>query len=146
MDWREELNAVYRERHLLGLSVTRHPLAVMRPWLQGLGFITAQDLKAMKHGAPVHLAGEVVMVHTPPMRDGSRVFFTTIEDETGLVDLALFPRDQPRNAQVLLASPIVLVWGTLTRRGEKDSLITVRRVSAPPMRLPRKTKAAPRGE
>ncbi|MBI4800435.1 MAG: hypothetical protein HY794_17225 [Desulfarculus sp.] len=140
------MRRLYRERHLLGLSVSQHPLAVMRPWLQGLGFITAQDLKGKPHGAPVHLAGEVVIVHTPPMRDGSRVFFTTIEDETGLVDLALFPRDQPRNAQVLLANPIVLVWGTLTRRGDKDSLITVRRVNAPPLRLPGKAKAAPRGE
>lgn len=94
----------------------------------------------------MRLAGEVVIVHTPPMRDGSRVFFTTIEDETGLLDLALFLRDQPRNAQALLAHPIVLVWGTLTRRGVNDALITVRRVGAPPLKLPGRRKAAPRGE
>ena len=131
---------------MLGLTISQHPLAIMRPWLQGLGFVTARDLKEVKHGGSVHLAGEVILIHTPPMRDGSRVFFTTIEDETGLIDLALFPRDQPRNAQTLLANPIVLVWGTVTRRGVTDLLITVRRVNAPPVRLPGKSMAAPRGE
>lgn len=63
MDWRKDLRDLYRQRHLSGLSISQHPLAVMRPWPQRLGFITAQDLKAVKHGAPLHLSGEVVVVH-----------------------------------------------------------------------------------
>ncbi|CAO0820038.1 hypothetical protein DFAR_1310021 [Desulfarculales bacterium] len=60
----------------------------------------------MARGAPVRLAGEVMTVHPPPRRDGSLAFFTTIEDEIGLVDLTLSPRDQTRNAQTLLDHPI----------------------------------------
>ena len=143
--WRQKLQRLYRERHLLGLTVSEHPLAIMRPWLDRRGFITARALRDLPAWARVKLAGEVVIVHTPPQRDGRRVIFVTMEDETGLIDVALFPSHQGRNARVMLAHPLILVWGQLSRRGEKDNLVVVHRVDPPPLKLPGSARAAPRG-
>jgi error-prone DNA polymerase len=146
MAWRESIRQLYRERHLLGLTVSGHPLAELRPWLDARGYATARGLRELAAGAAVRVAGEVVLVHTPPMRSGQRVFFTTIEDETGLVDLALFPRHQPGNGKVLLEEPLVLVRGRLNRRGRRDILVVAEAVARPPLKLPGRKRAAPRGE
>ncbi len=118
----------------------------MRPWLKSRGFLSAQELRKRPTGAPVAIAGEVIIVHTPPMRDGRRVMFITLEDETGLMDLAIFPANQPGNSQAVLANPIILVWGQLSRRGVKDAMVVAKRVRPAPVRLPGRAKAAPRGE
>ena len=146
MTWQKKLQEMYRERHLLGLNIKCHPVEVMRPWLNQNGFCRAIDLRQMQAQQYVKLAGEVVIVHTPPQRDGTRVFFTTMEDETGLIDLVLFPRNQKGNSRVMLAHPLLLIWGKLNRRGEKDNLVVVNRVAPAPVRLPQKAIAAPRGE
>jgi len=146
MAWQEEIRRLYRERHLLGLTVSGHPLAALRPWLAPRGYTTARGLRELAAGARVGVAGEVVIVHTPPMRSGERVFFCTIEDETGLVDLALFPRHQRVNGRRLLEHPLVLVWGRLNRRGAADILLVAEKVLPPPLRLPGRKRAAPRGD
>ncbi|MCB2189213.1 MAG: hypothetical protein KQJ78_22580 [Deltaproteobacteria bacterium] len=146
MDWQERLTQIHRERYLLGLQVSQHPLEAMRPWLAERGFATARDLRLLRAGSPVKLAGEVIIVHTPPQKNATRVIFTTIEDETGLLDLALFPRQQPGNARVLLSHPLILVWGRLSRRGSKDALVAVNRILPPPLDLHATPRAAPRGD
>ena len=118
----------------------------MRPWLRGQGFLSAQELRKRPSGNLIAIAGEVIIVHTPPMRDGRRVIFITLEDETGLMDLAIFPDKQAGNSQAALGSPIILVWGQLSRRGVKDAMVVVNRVRPAPVRLPGRAKAAPRGE
>jgi DNA polymerase III alpha subunit len=130
----------------MGLTVSGHPLAELRPWLRPRGFISAAQMKSLEAGSPVRLAGEVIIIHTPPQRNADRVIFATLEDETGLIDLALFPRDQGGgNTKALLAHPLVLVWGTLSRRGRKDALVVATRISGPPLPLPHRVRAAPRG-
>jgi error-prone DNA polymerase len=146
MSWQEQLRALYQERRLMGLTVSGNPLAVLRPWLKQRGFVSAAGLRSLPGGAAVRLAGEVAIVHTPPQRDKQRVIFITIEDETGLVDLALFPRDQADNTRLVLAHPLILVRGLLSRRGKRDALVVVQRVAPPPIHLPGRARAAPRGE
>ena len=140
------MQALYEERHFLGLTVSEHPLALLRPLLKKRGYVSARDLRGLPAGRYVKLAGEVVIVHTPPMRNAKRVIFTTIEDETGLVDLAVFPRHQQGNTRVILANPLILVEGRLNRRGINDVAVAVHRVRPAPLELPGKNRAAPRGE
>lgn len=142
----KRLLTLYEERRLTGLCISEHPLAVLRPWLKARGFITARQMRLLPAGRPVALAGEVVLVHTPPMRNGKRVMFATLDDETGMIDLALFPARQPGNSKVLLANPLVLVRGTVSRRGRCDVMLLAHSVHPPPVPLKARKHAAPRGE
>jgi DNA polymerase III alpha subunit len=144
--WQDELKRLYRERHLTGLTWSGHPLAALRPWLGERGFVSAAQARDLDTGARVKLAGEVVIAHTPPQRDTTRVIFVTVEDETGLMDLAISIPDQAINAWVVRAYSLVLVWGRLARQGEKDVLVCVHKVSPPSLWLGGKRRAAPRGE
>jgi len=128
------------------MTVSAHPLQVMRPWLAAQGFCTARDLRRVSTNRLVKVAGEVVIVHTPPQRNLTRVIFVTIEDETGMIDCAIFPSNQQGNVRPVLAHPLVLVWGRLSRRGEKDGLVGGDRVAPAPVDLPGGSRAAPRGE
>lgn len=59
-------------------------------FLKELGVLSAQRLRAAQHGQTVLVAGAKAATQTPPIRSGKRVIFTTLDDGTGLVDLAFF--------------------------------------------------------
>jgi error-prone DNA polymerase len=54
--------------------------------------------------------------------------FVTLEDETGLIDLAVFPKAQERYARTLLNKIIVLVEGQVSRQGARDVSVGAQRV------------------
>jgi len=96
---REILREVVRDERLMGLFLHHHPVAAFRDDLTLAGYTTAEHLRDFKDGDRVKVAGRVVIVHTPPTKSGVRVMFVTLEDETGLIDLAVFPKAQERYAR-----------------------------------------------
>jgi len=98
-----------------------HPLAALRPRLAKQGVVTARDLRRIPSGRKVRVTGLLVIVHMPPTKSGKRVIFITLDDETGLMDLAVFPKAQTGSARALLTSEVQTVEGRLQRRG-KDGL------------------------
>jgi len=120
----------YSEASSMSVSCSGHPLAVLRPCLAADGIVTAKDLRRIPSGRRVRVTGLIIIVHTPPTRSGKRVIFITMEDETGLVDLVMFPKVQAHAARPILTSEVVTVEGVLQREG-KDGLsisITVEKV------------------
>lgn len=102
-----------------------HPLTALRPRLAQEGIVTARELRRIPSGSTVRVTGILVIVHTPPTRSGKRVMFVTMEDETGLMDLVMFPKAQQECARPILTSEVVTVEGRLQRDGKNGISISI---------------------
>lgn len=100
----------------MGLSLGRHPLALLRSELQRQGFVTAEDLRDMTEHDPVRIAGLVITRQRPGSAGG--VIFVTLEDETGHVNLIVWPQLAERQRQALLGSRLLAVRGRIQRQGD----------------------------
>jgi error-prone DNA polymerase len=125
---RDLLKEVLKDERLFGLFLHHHPVAAFRDDLTAAGYTTAEGLRQRKDGDWVKVAGRVIIVHTPPTKSGVRVMFVTLEDETGLIDLAVFPKAQERCARTILSKVIVLAEGQASRQGARDVSVVAQRV------------------
>ncbi|MFD0418881.1 DNA polymerase III subunit alpha [Streptomyces sp. NPDC127108] len=121
MDSSEQLAA---ELDVLGMDVSRHLLEDHRSLLADIGATPAAELPRLRHGATVLVAGVKVATQTPPIRSGKRVIFATLDDPTGLSDLAFFEDSHAQCAHTVFHSNLLLVRGTLTRRPPRAFSIT----------------------
>jgi len=97
-----------------------HPLASLREALQAQGLGSrmpewigrdARSLAAMRHGSRVCYAGLVICRQRPGTARG--VTFMTLEDETGFVNVVLWPRVFARHATLAKTATFLGVTGTL---------------------------------
>ncbi len=93
----------------MGLTLRRHPLALLRERLAARGAIPAADLRARSNGAPVAAAGLVITRQRPASASG--VTFVTLEDESGQVNLVVWRRVAESYRAALLESRLLLVHG-----------------------------------
>ena len=108
----EEMAWDYRA---LGLSLKRHPLAVIRPHLSQQGYGVASALAAKASGAKAKLAGLVVTRQRPGSANG--MVFLTLEDEDGVANLVIRPPILERYRAIVLTGRLVGVEGTIERDG-----------------------------
>jgi error-prone DNA polymerase len=100
----------------LGLTLRRHPLAVIRDLLDRRGLLSAQAVWDTAHAETVRTAGLVVCRQCPSSSSG--VIFATLEDETGNSQVIVWPRLAERQRRVLLTARLLGVTGTVQREGE----------------------------
>jgi error-prone DNA polymerase len=105
----------------LGLSLGRHPLALLRDRLQRDRLLTAAELGRLPHGRLVRAAGLVLNRQRPGTASG--VTFLTLEDETGHVNVVVWRDLAERQRRELLGARLLAVYGTLERQGEVAHLI-----------------------
>ena len=108
----------------LGLTLGRHPLALLRERLQRQRMLTAAELKALPHGRLARVTGLVTGRQRPGTASG--VTFVTLEDETGMVNVIVWRDLAERQRKELLRSSLLTVYGTLEREGEVVHLIAGR--------------------
>ncbi|MFF3271418.1 DNA polymerase III subunit alpha [Streptomyces chrestomyceticus] len=113
----EKLSA---ELGVLGMDTTRHLMSDHREFLAELGAVPAKRLREVEHGETVLVAGAKAATQTPPIRSGRRVIFTTLDDSTGLVDCAFFDDSHEACAHTVFHSWLLLVRGTVQRRGPRS--------------------------
>lgn len=94
-----------------GLTLRRHPLAVLRPRLDRLRVQQASHLARIPNGHEVRVAG--IVTHRQRPGTASGVVFMSLEDETGLSNLIVWPRVLEQQRQPLLASSLIIVAGEL---------------------------------
>ena len=94
-----------------GHSVQGHPLSVLRPQLQRLGLPTAAQIRGMKDGQRLRYAGIVICRQRPGTANGT--VFMTLEDETGFVNLVLWPRIFEEQGLVARGAVVLGVTGKL---------------------------------
>ncbi|MDQ0797223.1 DNA polymerase III subunit alpha [Streptomyces sp. B1I3] len=108
------------ELGVLSMDVSRHLMGDHHAFLEELGALSAKRLREARHGETVLVAGAKVATQTPPIRSGRRVVFTTLDDGTGLVDLAFFEDSHASCAHTVFHSWLLLVRGVVQRRGARS--------------------------
>ncbi|HTL10703.1 MAG TPA: error-prone DNA polymerase, partial [Chitinophagaceae bacterium] len=98
------------------LSLKAHPVSFVRPSLQQLHIVAATDMANMQDGAPIKIAGLVLVRQRPGTAKG--VCFITIEDETGCANLVVFENIFSTYRKAVLQSKLLMVEGRLQREGE----------------------------
>ncbi|WP_330329648.1 DNA polymerase III subunit alpha [Streptomyces sp. NBC_00536] len=117
LDEAERLSA---ELGVLGMDASRHLMGDHHAFLAELGVIPARALRTAAHGRTVLVAGAKAATQTPPVRSGKRVIFTTLDDGSGLVDLAFFDDSHAACAHTVFHSFLLLVRGVVQRRGPQS--------------------------
>jgi error-prone DNA polymerase len=107
-----------------GLTLGRHPLALLRGRLEARGMLTAAALREARHGATVRTAGLVITRQRPGSANG--VTFVTLEDETGYVNLIVWEHVAERERRALVGSRLMGVAGELQLEGEVMHVIARR--------------------
>jgi error-prone DNA polymerase len=108
----------------LGLSLGRHPLALLRPRLSRRGLLSAAAVQAREHGSPAHVAGLVTCRQRPDTASG--VIFVTLEDETGCVNVVVWRDLIEHQRRALLGARLLAVEGRIERDGDVVHLIAGR--------------------
>jgi len=95
----------------MGLSVGRHPMALRRDELAMRGVVRAIDLRAIRQGRRVRVAGMVITRQRPGTAKG--FVFLTLEDETGIANIIVRPDLFTRDRLVIVEEPFLIVEGLL---------------------------------
>jgi error-prone DNA polymerase len=117
----EEIVADYRS---LGLTLGRHPLALLRNHLEKLKIVKAENLSLLPHGRRVRTAGLVTCRQRPDTASG--VVFVTLEDESGCVNVVVWRSLLERQRRELLGARLLGVEGVIEREGRVVHLIARR--------------------
>ena len=108
----ENMVADYRA---LGLSLARHPLALLRGELTAFRVQPAAVLRDYPNGRLARASGLVTHRQRPETAKGT--VFVTLEDETGAVNVIVWPRVADAQRTALLGATLLTVYGTWQREG-----------------------------
>ena len=114
----EDLLADYRST---ALSLKSHPLALLREQLAAFRVQPARVLNGYRHGQLARASGLVTHRQRPETAKG--VIFVTLEDETGAVNVIVWPQVAEAQRKPLLASTLLTVYGVWQCEGEVRHLI-----------------------
>jgi error-prone DNA polymerase len=107
-----------------GLTLGRHPLALLRPVLRHRRTMTAEELQQQPHGSRVRACGLVTMRQRPMTASGT--VFLTLEDETGYVNAVIWPRLFEKQRAQILGSRLLAIDGVMETDGDVHHLIADR--------------------
>jgi error-prone DNA polymerase len=119
----EEIVSDYRA---LGLSLGRHPLALLRAQLLARRLMPAQLLQLYQDKQLARACGLVVGRQRPGTAKG--VLFLTLEDETGNVNVIVWPALVERQRQEAYNAGLLAVYGVWQKQGDVQHLIAKRLV------------------
>ncbi len=115
---------VVEDYHTTGLSLRRHPVSFLREELRERRMITCAELDHVRDGRRVVVPGLVLVRQKPGSAKG--VMFITIEDESGVANLILWPDRYEQYRQVVLSAGMLACHGRVQREGEVVHVITER--------------------
>ena len=112
------------------LSLKKHPVAFLRPWLCHNGYVLNEHLREMRNGARVLVSGLVLVRQRPGTASG--VIFATLEDESSVANIIVWPKTFERFRRDLLGARFLGVEGRLQREGEVIHIIAYRPLQSDP--------------
>ncbi len=134
-----EAETVFADYASIGLSLTKHPIALIRHQLPITGVRTANELKYYPDKRPARACGLVTHRQRPGTAKGT--VFITLEDETGQVNVIVWPELLERQRDILLNSSVMAVFGIWQKQGEVRHLLAKRVVDLTQLMLALKTQA-----
>ncbi|MGD7434562.1 OB-fold nucleic acid binding domain-containing protein, partial [Ralstonia pseudosolanacearum] len=115
----------------LGLSLQSHPLSLLRPRLERMRFVTAAALAGYRNGQLARACGIVTVRQRPGTAKGT--IFVSIEDETGAVNVVLWPRLIERQRREVLHARLLGVYGKWQCERETRHLVAQHLVDLTPL-------------
>ncbi|USX15953.1 error-prone DNA polymerase [Oxalobacteraceae bacterium OTU3CAMAD1] len=119
----EEILGDYRSH---GLTLGRHPLALLRAKLLEHRFLPAATLNTYTNGMLARACGMVTVRQRPGTAKG--VLFLTLEDETGNVNVIIWPKLVEEQRREVLGAPLLGVYGVWQQDGIVRHLVAKRLV------------------
>jgi error-prone DNA polymerase len=114
-----------------GLTLRRHPLALLRERLSRRRLSTSAEIAQAPHGRIVRTAGLVIGRQRPDTASG--VVFVTLEDETGATNVIVWRDLSDRQRRELLGSRLMAVYGKVEREGAIVHVIAGRLADLSPL-------------
>jgi error-prone DNA polymerase len=102
-----------------GLTLRRHPLALLRPRLARRGLLSANELNALPDGRDVAACGIVTVRQQPQTAKGT--IFVTLEDETGPVNVIVWKSLRETQRSEVLHARLLAVYGVWQRSEESGT-------------------------
>jgi error-prone DNA polymerase len=93
----------------IGLSLKQHPVALLRDELSARRIIRAEQLKDIRSGERVRVAGLVLVRQRPGTASG--VIFATLEDETWISNIVVWPKIFEQFRPQILGGRLIAVEG-----------------------------------
>ncbi len=121
-----ESEHVVQDYASLRLSLKAHPVAFLRDLLAGEGYRPTADLREAPDGRRFTTAGLVLVRQRPGSAKG--VIFVTLEDETGIANLVVWPDIFARFRPTVLKASLLGVAGKVQRAGQVIHLVAERLV------------------
>jgi len=127
MDLNERLNADLRGT---GITIGRHPMAHQRAWLDTMKVTPAGQLKSLRNGMWVKVAGWVIVRQRPGTAKG--FVFLSMEDETGISNIIVTPQLFEKYRLPLVEFPFLLIEGVLQHQ---DNVVSVKARKIEPLQM-----------
>src|ERR1041384_2646173 len=125
MSLTERMDADFRGT---GLTVGKHPVAYHRVELNKLRTLRAIDIRKLRNGTFVRVAGWVIVRQRPGTAKG--FMFLSLEDETGVSNIIVTPQLFDKYRLELLDHPFLLIEGALQNQ---DNVISVKASHVQPL-------------
>jgi error-prone DNA polymerase len=122
---------VVEDYRAVQLSLKAHPVAFLRPELDRRGVTRCGDLRHVKDGRKVEVAGVVLIRQRPGSAKG--VLFITIEDETGVANAILWPDRFEAQRRIVMSSAMIGIKGVVQKEGEVIHVVTARMEDMTPL-------------
>lgn len=94
-----------------GLTLRRHPVAFLRPELARRRIVTCAEAMGADNRRRVEAAGIILVRQRPGSAKG--VMFITLEDETGIANVVVWPKLFERYRRVILSAGMIAVAGRI---------------------------------
>jgi len=122
---------VVEDYRRLSLSLKAHPASFMRARLAARGMLRSDVLASVKNGERVTVAGLVLVRQRPGTAKG--VIFMTLEDETGVANVIVWPKAFERLRPIVLGARFVAVTGKLQNEQGVIHIVAERMEDLTPM-------------
>ena len=116
--------SVVEDYQATGLTLRQHPVAFLRAGLEERGMVPCRTLDDARDGRRVIVAGIVLVRQRPGSAKG--VMFITIEDETAVANLVLWPNLFEQQRRLVLSAGMMACHGRVQRDGEVVHVVVER--------------------
>jgi len=116
---------VVNDYQTIRLSLKAHPMRFLRDHYAGQKFITSDRLNSIADGKSLSIAGLVLIRQRPGSAKG--VVFITIEDETGIANLVVWPDVFAKQRKIVMGARLMAVRGIVQRDPDSEVIHVVAR-------------------
>ncbi len=109
-----------------GLTLRQHPVSFLRRELRRQGVATCAELERLRNGRRVTVAGLVLVRQKPGSAKG--VMFITLEDETAIANLVVWPKLFERQRRLVLSASMMACQGRVQAQSGVVHLVAERLV------------------